>query len=120
MAPDARPHGPASAPAMVESGFPGEARLVRHHGRNTSRRDRFARPGELDPGWTPTVVGGTLREHTQRTREVRSPPGPLCGRLLDHRHIEGTPSRSGPTSRDSLLEGTRARALARENPDHAC
>ena len=24
---------------MVESGFPGEARLVRHHGRNTSRRD---------------------------------------------------------------------------------
>jgi RNA-directed DNA polymerase len=63
----------------LKAGFPGEARLVRHHGRHTSRRDRFTRPGELDLGWTPTVVGGTLREHTKRTREVRSPPGPLCG-----------------------------------------
>src|SRR5438128_10772495 len=100
MAVDAHPHGPASIAAVAESGFPGEARLVRHHGRNTSRRDRFTRPGELDPGWTTTVVGRTLCEHTERTREVRSPPGPLCGRLLDHRHIEGTSPWSGPTSRD--------------------
>src|SRR6266508_2243191 len=56
MALGARPHGPASAEEMVERGFPGEARLVRHHGRNTSRRDRFTRPGELDPGWTPTAA----------------------------------------------------------------
>jgi len=27
---------------MVESGFPGEASLVRHQGRNTSRRDDHA------------------------------------------------------------------------------
>ena len=67
------------APAMVESRFPGEARLVRHHGRNTSRRDDFTRPGELDPGWTTTAAGGTLREHAGGTREVQSPPGTLCG-----------------------------------------
>src|SRR4051812_19736347 len=73
------PMDQSSAPTMVGSGFPGEARLVRHHGRDTSRRDRFTRPGELDLGWITTVVGGTLREHTQRTREVQSPPGPLCG-----------------------------------------
>ena len=37
------------APAMVESGFPGEASLVRHHGRNTSRRDRFHPPWRIGP-----------------------------------------------------------------------
>ena len=67
------------AAAMVESGFPGEARLVRHHGRNTSRRDHFTRPGELDPGWTATAAGGTLRQDAEATTEVQSPPGPLCG-----------------------------------------
>src|SRR5262249_28256939 len=61
MAPDARPPGPADAEEMVESGFPGEARLVRHHGRDTSRRDPFTRAGELDPGWTATAPGGPLR-----------------------------------------------------------
>src|SRR5208337_2150301 len=57
---------------MVESRFPGEASLVRHHGRNTSRRDDFTRPGELDPRWTTTAAGGTLREHAAGTREVQS------------------------------------------------
>ena len=76
---DTRPHGPASAREMVESGFPGEARLVRHHGRNTSRRDHFTRPGELDPGWTATAAGGTLRQHAEATTDEQSPPGPLCG-----------------------------------------
>jgi RNA-directed DNA polymerase len=36
MAVGSRPHGPVLAEAMVESGFPGEANLVRQHGRNTS------------------------------------------------------------------------------------
>jgi site-specific DNA recombinase len=36
----------------------------------------FPRPGELDPGWTATVAGGTLRQHTATTEE-QSPPGPL-------------------------------------------
>ena len=54
--------------AMVESGFPGEARLVRHHGRNTSRRDHFTRPGELDPGWTATAAGGTLRQARRKDK----------------------------------------------------
>ena len=67
------------AAAMVESGFPGEACLVRHHGRNTSRRDRFTRPGELDPGWTATAPGGTLRRDAKATTDEQSPPGPLCG-----------------------------------------
>ena len=39
----------------------------------------FTRPGELDPGWTTTAAGGTLCEHAEGTREVQSPPGPLCG-----------------------------------------
>ena len=39
----------------------------------------FTRPGELDPGWTATAAGGTLRQHADRTREVQGPPGPLCG-----------------------------------------
>jgi site-specific DNA recombinase len=38
----------------------------------------FPRPGELDPGWTATVAGGTLRQHTA-TPEEQSPPGSLCG-----------------------------------------
>src|SRR5258707_554829 len=70
MALDPCPHGPAVAPAMVESRFPGEACLVRHHGRNTSRRDHFARAGELDPGWTTTAPDGTLRPDAHKTREV--------------------------------------------------
>src|SRR5207302_10193568 len=52
------------------SGIPGEARLVRHHGRHPSRRDHFPRAGELDPGWTATAPGGTLRSGVARTREV--------------------------------------------------
>ena len=64
---------------MVESGFPGEARLVRHHGRNTSRRDRFTRAGELDPGWTATAPGGPLRQDAEATTDEQGPPGPLCG-----------------------------------------
>ena len=43
MALEARPDGPANSGEMVESGFPGEASLVRHHGRNPSRRDRLTR-----------------------------------------------------------------------------
>jgi site-specific DNA recombinase len=39
----------------------------------------FTRPGELDPRWTTTAAGGTLREHAAGTREVQSPPGALCG-----------------------------------------
>jgi site-specific DNA recombinase len=39
----------------------------------------FTRPGELDPGWTATAPGGTLRPDAERAREVESPPGPLCG-----------------------------------------
>src|SRR5262245_40982194 len=96
MALGARPHGPASAREMVESGFPGEARLVRHQGGNTPRRDHFTRAGELDPGWTATAPGGSLRPDAEATKDEQGPPGPLCGRLLDHRHIEGTPSRSLP------------------------
>ena len=49
---------------MVESGLPGEARPVRHHGRDTSRGDHLPRPGESDPGWTATAAGGTLRRDT--------------------------------------------------------
>ena len=39
----------------------------------------FPRPGELGPGWTATALGGTLRQDAEPTREVESPPGPLCG-----------------------------------------
>src|SRR2546421_12620955 len=109
MALDPRPHGPAIAPAMVESRFPGEACPVRHHGRNTSRRDHFTRAGELDPGWNATAPDGTLRPDADRTRDVESPLGPLCGRLLDHGQIEGTPPGPSPTSRDTLLAMTRPR-----------
>jgi hypothetical protein len=34
----------------------------------------FTRPGELDPRWTTTAAGGTLREHAAGTRQVQSPP----------------------------------------------
>ena len=60
-----------TATAMVESGFPGEARLVRHHGRNPSRRDHFPRPGELDPGWTATALGGTLRQDAEQQGKTK-------------------------------------------------
>ena len=45
---------------MVESGFPGEARLVRHHGRNTSRGDYLPSTGESNTGWSATTAGGTI------------------------------------------------------------
>jgi hypothetical protein len=63
----------------LKAGFPGEARLVRHHGRDTSRRDHFPRPGELDPGWTATAPGGALRQDAKTATDEQSPPGPLCG-----------------------------------------
>src|SRR5262249_13364660 len=81
MAPGARPPGPATAEEVVESGFPGGARPVRHHGRDTSRRDHFTRAGELDPGWTAAAPGGPLRPDAETATEERGPPGPLCGWL---------------------------------------
>ena len=54
---------------MVEGGFPGEARPLRHHGRNTSRRDHLSRAGESDLGWTATVAGATLRHHDGHRRD---------------------------------------------------
>ena len=77
MAPGARPDGSAGSGQMVESGFPGEASLVRHHGRNPPRRDRLTRPGELDPGWTATALGGTLRRDAEATTDEQGSPGPL-------------------------------------------
>ena len=50
----------------------------------------LTRAGELDAGWTTTTLGGPFRPEAAGTREVESPPGPLCGRLLDHGHFEGT------------------------------
>ena len=60
------------SPSPFESG-PQQGRLQHCWGR------AFTRPGELDPGWTTTAAGGTLREHAAGTREVQSPPGALCG-----------------------------------------
>ena len=42
-------------------------------------RAGFTHPGELDPGWNATAPGGTLRQDAEPTREIESPPGPLCG-----------------------------------------
>src|SRR5437667_238773 len=95
MALDARPHGPAGAGEVVESGFPGEASLVRHHGRNTSRRDHFTRAGELDPGWTATAPGGPLRPDAETTTDEPANQGldhasPLCGEQA-HLFVRGSP-----------------------------
>jgi site-specific DNA recombinase len=54
-------------------GRPQQARLQHCWGRDLTR------VGELDPGWTATALGGTLRQDAEPTREVESPPGPLCG-----------------------------------------
>ena len=60
------------SPSPFEGG-PQQGSLQHRWGRD------FTRPGELDPGWTTTAAGGTLREHAAGTREVQSPPGTLCG-----------------------------------------
>jgi site-specific DNA recombinase len=39
----------------------------------------LTRSGELDPGWTATAPGGSLRQDAEATTEEQSPPGPLCG-----------------------------------------
>jgi site-specific DNA recombinase len=57
---------------------PFEGRPQQHRLQHCWGRD-FTRPGELDPGWTATALGGTLRQDAQATMEEQSPPGPLCG-----------------------------------------
>jgi site-specific DNA recombinase len=42
-------------------------------------RRGFTRAGELDPGWTATAPGGSLRQDAEATTDEQSPPGPLCG-----------------------------------------
>src|SRR5262245_26307789 len=39
----------------------------------------LTRPGELDPGWTATAPGGSLRQDAEATTDEQGPPGPLCG-----------------------------------------
>src|SRR5262249_27814378 len=74
-----RAHGPHRPGAVAESGLPGKRRLLRHHGRNPSRRDHLARAGESSLGWTGNAAGPTLRRHADAAATEPGPPGSLCG-----------------------------------------
>ena len=54
-------------------GRPQQGSLQRCWGRGITRA------GELDPGWTATAPGGTLRQDAEATTHEQGPPGPLCG-----------------------------------------
>src|SRR5271166_4435752 len=106
MAPDTRPHGPDVAPAMVESRFPGEASLVRHHGRNTSRRDDHA-PNKV----VCNIVGGVS---TPPCCHIPSPtvvntPLPVARNKVTIPAAVGEPSRAAVRKNSPKLnDATRA------------
>jgi site-specific DNA recombinase len=60
------------SPSPFERG-PQQGCLQRRWGRDLTRA------GELDPGWTATAPGGSLRRDAEATTDEQGPPGPLCG-----------------------------------------
>src|SRR5262249_59157209 len=63
LAVDPRADGPPGPDAVVEGGLSGKERLLRHHGRNPSRRDHLPRAGESNPGRTANPAAPALRRH---------------------------------------------------------